>query len=191
MKAQLLTAWATTAITAGLTSCIWETDPVPEIPYRPQPVLVQVTEPQQTEQPTQPVTTWETAPAPASHITPSPAPASKPASTAVQAKPDSSSQPAAAVQPVPPPVPETSTYSAPAAPSAPPAASPSPAPDLKLITNDGPIPTAARVEGDPTRVWNPLDPSKTIRIINPKTNQPYPSGKKLKVRGTNYQFIVP
>lgn len=64
--------------------------------------------------------------------------------------------------------------------------------DLKQITNNnGLIPTATRVEGDPTRVWNPLDPSKTIRIINPKTNQPFPSGKKLKVRGTNYQFYVP
>ena len=76
-----------------------------------------------------------------------------------------------------------------------PAPSPTPAApatiDLKQITNTGPIPTAARVEGDPTRVWNPLDPSKKIRIINPKTNQPYPSGKKLKVRGTNFQFYVP
>ncbi len=72
-----------------------------------------------------------------------------------------------------------------------PAANTAPATDPKLITNTGPIPTAARVEGDPTRVWNPLDPSKKIRIINPKTNQPYPSGKKLKVRGTNFQFYVP
>ena len=72
-----------------------------------------------------------------------------------------------------------------------PAPAPAPAKDLQSITNTGPIPTAMPVEGDPTRVWNPLDPKKTIRIINPKTNQPYPSGKKLKVRNTNYFFYVP
>lgn len=58
------------------------------------------------------------------------------------------------------------------------------------ITNDGPIPVATRVEGDPTRVYNPLDPSKTIRIID-KHGNVFPSGKELKVRGTNYHFYVP
>lgn len=63
--------------------------------------------------------------------------------------------------------------------------------DPKSITNQGPIPVATRVEGDPTRVYNPLDPSKTIRVIDPRTGQPYPSGHELKVRGTNYHFYVP
>ena len=62
--------------------------------------------------------------------------------------------------------------------------------DPSKITNDGPIPVATRVEGDPTRVYNPLDPSKTIRIID-KNGNVFPSGKELKVRGTNYHFYVP
>lgn len=62
--------------------------------------------------------------------------------------------------------------------------------DLASITNQGPIPVATRVEGDPTRVYNPLDPSKTIRVID-KNGNPHPSGKLLKVRGTNFQFYVP
>lgn len=62
--------------------------------------------------------------------------------------------------------------------------------DLSSITNDGPIPYATRVEGDPTRVYNPLNPSKTIRIID-KNGNIYPSGKELKVKGTNYHFYVP
>ena len=63
--------------------------------------------------------------------------------------------------------------------------------DPKLITNTGPIPVATRVEGDPIRVYNPLDPTKTIRIIDPKTGKVHPSGKVLKVKGTNFKFIVP
>ena len=206
MKANHLTALLTTLATAAaLNSCVLQTDPVPEMPYRPRPVVI--TAPQAAETPEQ-TTTWETAPAPDNHITETLA-ERMPAGTAVEAKP-------APALPEPPPEPKQE----PATPSAPPAAAapasitpleitpftpPTPAAaapaataaaattatDLKLITNDGPIPTAARVEGDPTRVWNPLDPSKKIRIINPKTNQPYPSGKKLKVRGTNYQFYVP
>ncbi|MBQ8517447.1 MAG: hypothetical protein IJ498_07715 [Akkermansia sp.] len=62
--------------------------------------------------------------------------------------------------------------------------------DPKSITNQGPIPVATRVEGDPTRVYNPLDPSKTIRVVD-KNGKPYPSGKELKVRGTNFHFYVP
>lgn len=85
--------------------------------------------------------------------------------------------------PVPPATSVTTPAPAPAAASKPPV-------DKKLITNDGPIPYATRVEGDPTRVYNPLDPSKTIRIID-KNGNVYPSGKELKVKGTNYHFYVP
>ena len=52
------------------------------------------------------------------------------------------------------------------------------------------IPYAKRVPGDPTRVYNPLNPSKTIRVVD-KNGVPYPSGKELKVRGTNFHFYVP
>lgn len=47
-----------------------------------------------------------------------------------------------------------------------------------------------RVPGDPTRVYNPLNPNKTIRVVD-KDGKPFPSGKKLKVRGTNFMFYVP
>ena len=62
--------------------------------------------------------------------------------------------------------------------------------DLSQITNTGPIPVAMRVPGDPTRVYNPLNPNKTIRVVD-KDGKPFPSGKKLKVRGTNFMFYVP
>lgn len=76
-------------------------------------------------------------------------------------------------------------------PAAKPAAQPANQPvDLSQITNTGPIPVASRVPGDPTRVYNPLNPSKTIRVVD-KDGKPYPSGKKLKVRGTNFMFYVP
>lgn len=78
-------------------------------------------------------------------------------------------------------------------PPAPTSSSPAPTTptDPKLITNTGPIPVATRVEGDPIRVYNPLDPTKTIRIIDPKTGKVHPSGKVLKVKNTNFKFIVP
>ena len=71
-----------------------------------------------------------------------------------------------------------------------PAAAASTATDLSQITNTGPIPVAMRVPGDPTRVYNPLNPNKTIRVVD-KDGKPFPSGKKLKVRGTNFRFYVP
>lgn len=71
-----------------------------------------------------------------------------------------------------------------------PAAEASTATDLSQITNTGPIPVAMRVPGDPTRVYNPLNPNKTIRVVD-KDGKPFPSGKKLKVRGTNFMFYVP
>ena len=204
MKAKYITALtATLASAAALNSCVLQTNPVPEIPYRPRPVVVS-TAPQHASAPQ--ITTWETAPDPTNHITEAPVDR-LPGSTAVEPKPvDDLPEPPPAPEPVQPaasPAPEPTvapaitpleltpfTPTTPSAPAAAAAAATS-ATDLSKITNDGPIPTAARVEGDPTRVWNPLDPSKKIRIINPKTNQPYPSGKKLKVRGTNYQFYVP
>ncbi len=199
-------------IAAGLNGCVLDVDSVPEMPYHPRH-----TAPQQApaEEPVQ-TTTWENSPEPSSFITP-PAPAAAvnqpapspaaPATTptkepAPTTRSDSIPEPTTVAQPAPvtaaepqptAPLPTVINLSTPPATSDAPTSTPAPAPstDLKQVTNTGPIPTAARVEGDPTRVWNPLDPSKKIRIINPKTNQPYPSGKKLKVRGTNFQFYVP
>lgn len=194
MKATQLSALASLAITTGLTSCIWDSSPVPEIPYRPRPVVIRT--PQPTDAP-QETTTWESAPEASNYITgymqeatnaplpptpaePLPAPTPEPPQPAPE-------PPAPAITPI-----DLTTPTAPAPATQPIAPPPAAQPtDPKQITNVGPIPTASPVEGDPTRVWNPLDPSKKIRIINPKTNQPYPSGKKLKVRGTNFQFYVP
>lgn len=103
--------------------------------------------------------------------------------------------------PIPAPKPAATTQPKPAAPAltpivtkpastAQPTAAASSATDMSKITNTGPIPVATRVPGDPTRVYNPLNPSKTIRVVD-KNGKPYPSGKELKVRGTNFHFYVP
>lgn len=146
-------------------------------------------------------------PPPAPKPAPTPAPVSKPldlTTTNVTIAPEPPKPvvtpavvtPPPAPKPVVVPTPEPVSTPAPApapAAEAKPAASASTASaaaDPKSITNQGPIPVATRVEGDPTRVYNPLDPSKTIRVTD-KTGKPYPSGKELKVRGTNFHFYVP
>lgn len=70
-----------------------------------------------------------------------------------------------------------------------PATTPAPAakPEVKAV--DTP-PVASRVPGDPFRVYNPYEPSKTI-LIKGANGQPFPSGKKLKIQGTDKYFIVP
>ena len=121
---------------------------------------------------TQPITPTEPKPAPVPTVTPAPTPAPAPVTVTE-----------------PKPAPATSGITTPESGVTPPPAITPEAP--KKITNkDGHIPTAMRVEGDPTRVYNPLDPSKTIRVID-KNGNPYPSGKELKVRGTDYHFYVP
>lgn len=206
MKAYPHPACLALAFATALSSCIVQTDPVPEMPYRPRAVRKPTVH---TEQAPIPTTTWETAPTPSGFITspvqstetpsqtdnaqqylpPLPDPPPDPEPT-----PEPGSQPESTQAPVIKPLElETLTPS-----SASSAVAPSPTissgitdEELKNITNTGPIPTAMLVDGDPTRVWNPLDPNKKIRIIDPKTNQPYPSGKKLKVRKTNFYFYVP
>lgn len=150
-----------------------------------------IPEPRPTPPPTAPAARAAEKPTPAlppSSVAP-PKPAPAPAPTPGQAPASGvNAQPLDLTRPgVTKPV---ATEPAPApAPAASPASKALPT-DLKNITNDGPIPVATRVEGDPTRVYNPLDPSKTIRIID-KNGNVFPSGKKLKVRGTNYHFYVP
>lgn len=64
--------------------------------------------------------------------------------------------------------------------------------DLKSITNEnGVIPYAKRVPGDPTRVYNPLAPDLTIRTVDPTTGKPLPKNTILKVSGTEFKFKVP
>ncbi len=123
------------------------------------------------------------APVPSRYPVPAPAPMPAPAPAAPLPRPSTAiTQPQMKLNPVTP---------KPAAPAPRPAApAASAAKDPKSITNNGPIPVATPVPGDPTRVYNPLDSSKTIRITD-KNGKVYPSGKELKVRGTNFHFYVP
>lgn len=161
---------------------------IPTTPAAPKPAA-----PAPAPKPAAPATAPKpAAPAPAPKpATPAPKPAPKPQADKPLdlTKPVVTPEPTPAPTPAPAPEPKpepTVTQPAPApAPEA-----PKPAVDKKSITNEGPIPVATRVEGDPLRVYNPLDPSKTIRVTD-KNGNPQPSGKKLKVPGTNFLFYVP
>lgn len=223
----LLTSFAFTA--AVLSSCVYYTPPVADMPYKgnngrtsypntwvTQPPAGSITPAvaPAIPSPALPVGTAVGAPRTAA---PAPTPAPKPAATPAPApapatKPLDLTTPNVTIAPeppkpvvtpaavTPPPAPKPVVVPTPApAPTPSPAASAKPAAaastasagaDPKSITNQGPIPVATRVEGDPTRVYNPLDPSKTIRVTD-KNGKPYPSGKELKVRGTNFHFYVP
>ena len=195
-------------------SCVYDSNPVPEMPYTPrrQAVVQPVLQPA-VQQPVVAPGAWNPTLQPT--VQPQPttyAPGVSPAlPPAVNVRPVATPQVVPAVapavapatsthvtQPFTPPVltpapaamqPPTVTNVTPPTPST--AGQASTPTDPKLITNTGPIPVAMRVEGDPIRVYNPLDTTKTIRIIDPKTGKVYPSGKVLKVKGTNFKFIVP
>ncbi len=201
-----------------LTSCYY-VQPVPEMPFRPyKPNSAQEQANAHANNAaylaaTQPGGGWYSAPvtpyAPLPSVQPTtPAPVSTPAPAPAIVKPLPELKPATAA-PTPAPAiqtPATAITQSPlqlnpptvAKPVTPPALKPATAPapaantsqDPKLITNKGPIPVATPVPGDPTRVYNPLDSSKTIRITD-KNGKVYPSGKELKVRGTNFHFYVP
>ena len=194
-----------------LCACVRVTPGVPDMPYNAAQYAhrdVQPT-PAPVAAPTAAPATPATAPAPTAPAVQTPAKPA-PAPAADTTKPLDLTQPIAPVEPKPAPVVTTPNPTPAPAPVTVPEPKPAPAssgittPDSgvtpppaitteapKKITNkDGHIPTAMRVEGDPTRVYNPLDPSKTIRVID-KNGNPYPSGKELKVRGTDYHFYVP
>lgn len=223
-QTSLLAAFAFTG--AVLSSCVYYTPPVADMPYKNNPNRPVFPNTWMTQPPAAAPAVAATAPIPAPKpvaapapkpavpkpvTPPAPKPAPKPAPTPAPAdKPLDLTNPGVTiapepakpiVTPAPLPMPE------PPAPEPAPAPKPEPAPaaaakpaasastasagaDPKSITNQGPIPVATRVEGDPTRVYNPLDPSKTIRVTD-KTGKPFPSGKELKVRGTNFHFYVP
>lgn len=168
---------------AVLPSCVYYTPNVPDMPYQGAKIQSRTY-----------ADTWVVTPAAATN----PAPQAAPAAAAPAAKvtppapapaPLDLTKPIISPQPAPPAAAPASAAPAVTAP-APAAPTLSTAVDKSQITNTGPIPVATRVEGDPTRVYNPLDPSKTIRVID-KNGKPYPSGKELKVRGTNFHFYVP
>ena len=179
-----------------LSSCVYYTPTVPDMPYQgtagrttypdtwvttqptgiqqapiPEPVATQpIANPNAPLDLTRPITPGTQS------YTPAPIPAPKTTTTAA-------SQPKTAEPALTPIVTKTAA-------AAQPTSAATQAVDLSQITNTGPIPVATRVPGDPTRVYNPLNPSKTIRVVD-KDGKPYPSGKKLKVRGTNFMFYVP
>ena len=140
-----------------------EQAPIPE-PVASQPITASAANaPLDLTKPVAPGTMKLTTPAPEPKVTPAPVKKAEPALAPIVSTASSTPNPAAAA---------------------------STATDLSQITNTGPIPVAMRVPGDPTRVYNPLNPNKTIRVVD-KDGKPFPSGKKLKVRGTNFMFYVP
>ena len=204
---------------AVLSSCVYYNPLVKDMPYRPRaqrpaatptpaaPVATAIPNTWATEAPgTTPGTAIPAAPAapkpakPATPVpapkpaTPAPAPKPKPVVSQPAEKPLDLTKPVVTPEPTPAPTPAPAPEPKPAPavtqPAAPAPEAPKPAVDKKSITNEGPIPVATRVEGDPLRVYNPLDPSKTIRVTD-KNGNPQPSGKKLKVPGTNFLFYVP
>ena len=194
-----------------LCACVRVTPGVPDMPYNAaqyahrdvQPTPAPVAAPAAAPATPAPATA-PTAPAVQTPAKPAPAPAAdttkpldltqpiapvEPKPAPVVTTPEPTPAPAPVTAPEPKPAPTSSGITTPDSGVTPPPAITTEAP--KKITNkDGHIPTAMRVEGDPTRVYNPLDPSKTIRVID-KNGNPYPSGKELKVRGTDYHFYVP
>ncbi|MBR5887853.1 MAG: hypothetical protein IKZ07_06555 [Akkermansia sp.] len=219
---------AITAAVLGctLSSCVYHSNPVPEMPYTRRPQQhVQTQAPIMVQTPAPRPGTWApavqqpVAPGYTAVLTPTlqPAPVARPAAQPVPTVYPTTPAPKPAAPKPTTPKPATGSHITqgytPPAPVVEPAPAPTPAPavqppvvttvtpptpdgaepptDPKLITNTGPIPVATKVEGDPIRVYNPLDPTKTIRIIDPKTGKTHPSGKVLKVKGTNFKFIVP
>ena len=175
-------------------SCVYVTQSVPDMPYEGSAGRTAYPDTWRTVQPAG--INYAPTPAPAPSI-PEPTAAANPAAPLDLTKPivpvtpkaatPASPKPAAAAKPEPKPV--TPALQPVVSKPAPAATTPQPA-DMSQITNTGPIPVATRVPGDPTRVYNPLNPSKTIRVVD-KNGNPYPSGKELKVRGTNFHFYVP
>lgn len=215
MKVSFLSA--TTLMGICLCSCVRITPGVPDMPYdaaryahRNTPAVQPAAAPVPATTPAAPATPAAKTPAAAVKTPATPKPAPVPA--ADPKKPLDLTKPIApapkpAPKPAPAPEPETTPAPAPAPAPAPepkrpssgittpdsgvaPAPAPAPAAPEKITNKGGHIPTAMRVEGDPTRVYNPLDPSKTIRVID-KNGNPFPSGKELKVRGTDFHFYVP
>ncbi len=177
-----------------LNSCIYYTPTVPDMPYQGSAGRTAYPDTWVTTQPAgiqqapipDPVTSQQVTPdsnAPLNLTQPITAPARTISAPIPTPSPAPAAQPKTAESVLTPIV--TKTAAAPQ-----PATTTSAATDMSQITNTGPIPVATRVPGDPTRVYNPLNPSKTIRVVD-KNGKPYPSGKELKVRGTNFHFYVP
>ncbi len=202
MKAISITLASTLIL--GLASCSGHRGTaVPDMPYRPAantpaPATTENGEPSTISDdqllpplgcitPTTTPTPAVSAPIPAPTPSPSPAAASTPSYGSALIP--SSPMPVATPTPAAPTGPtlssaNTSGYAPiPQVPSAP-AAAPAPQPTSST-------PVATRVAGDPHRVHNPWNPNQRIRITDPKTGLPFPSGKVLGIPGSDKKFIVP
>ena len=177
-----------------LSSCVYYTPAVPDMPYQGTAGRTTYPDTWMTTQPTgieqapipDPVTSQPITPANAN----APLDLTKPIAPGTMKLTTPAPAPKAAPAPVKKAEPVLEPLVTKPAETAKPAAAATKAVDMSQITNTGPIPVAMRVPGDPTRVYNPLNPNKTIRVVD-KNGKPYPSGKELKVRGTNFHFYVP
>ena len=177
-----------------LSSCVIYTPTVPDMPYQGTAGRTTYPDTWMTTQPTgieqapipEPVTSQPIPPTPAN----APLDLTKPIAPGTMKLTTPAPQPKVTPAPVKKAEPALEPIVSTASSTPKPAAAASTATDLSQITNTGPIPVAMRVPGDPTRVYNPLNPNKTIRVVD-KDGKPFPSGKKLKVRGTNFMFYVP
>lgn len=180
---------------------------LPDMPYR-KPIqrttLPPNTAPVTPVLPTAPTGAGSGAAIPAPKVTPPPAPKPATPPTTTAPKPATPAQPKLPTPTVPttpavtPPAPSTPSITHPTvtppaptvSPNPPATPAPTPAPVKKITNEGGKIPVAVQVEGDPTRVYNPIDPSRKLRIIDKNGNR-VSSGKKMKVPGTDFIFIVP
>lgn len=177
-----------------LSSCVYYTPAVPDMPYQGTAGRTTYPDTWMTTQPTgieqapipDPVTSQPITPANAN----APLDLTRPVAPGTMKLTTPTPAPKAAPAPVKKEEPVLEPLVTKPAEAAKPAATATKAVDMSQITNTGPIPVAMRVPGDPTRVYNPLNPNKTIRVVD-KNGKPYPSGKELKVRGTNFHFYVP
>lgn len=188
------------ALLGILNSCVYVDQMIPDMPYRGKPAKVA---PQHGAQPAaHPVAPAVQTPAapthPAAHATPTPAP-SHPAVAPVPTKPSTH-----VTQPQPPKPATTEPASSPKPVTAPkPSEAPKPQNKPSLLpdtpthkpadagkSSTETLPVAKQVPGDPTRVYNPYNPSRTIRILDKNGNR-WPSGKRLKIKNQDKYFLVP
>lgn len=123
-------------------------------------------------------------PAPSSATIPAPTPVSPTTPTYGSALLTPASTPTPAASPSYAPVPSTPTPA-----YTPPVATPTPAAVSPAASSS--VPVAQRVTGDPHRVINPWNPNQRIKITDPKTGLPFPSGKVLGIPNSDKKFMVP
>lgn len=177
-------------LVSALSSCVYFTQDVPDKPYKGRPP--KLTAPPVATPAATPTATLGSEQMPqsgaASHpeVKPTPQPRSD---AQPSSKPSSHiTQPGHAT--VKPSEPKVQTPTQPKAEPKKPSLLPDTPPAKPATTSSDDIPVAKEVPGDPTRVYNPYNPSRTIRILD-KNGKRWPSGKRLKIKGQDKYFLVP